>query len=81
PDMKEEVNRQLTFNNWLHHFPVKASALAKAGFFFIGPGDRVECAFCGGRVSKWVPGDSALGKHQHLFPTCLIVENLSMKGQ
>ncbi|ELU03371.1 hypothetical protein CAPTEDRAFT_169380 [Capitella teleta] len=80
PDMTIEANRLETFEvNWYDDFPVKASALAKAGFYFIGPHDRVICAFCKGKVYNWIEGDNPVGEHTRLFPNCPFVQELHKK--
>jgi hypothetical protein len=79
-DMKVEENRLATFsNNWSAEIPVKPLALAQAGFYYIGPQDRVICAFCRGKVYNWVPGDSPVGEHTRLFPNCTFVQELNKK--
>ncbi|ELT95124.1 hypothetical protein CAPTEDRAFT_224451 [Capitella teleta] len=80
PDMTKEANRLETFAmNWCDDFPVKAAVLAKAGFYFIGPHDRVTCAFCKGNVFKWIEGDNPIEKHTRLFPNCPFVQELHKK--
>jgi hypothetical protein len=80
-DMKVEENRLATFSheNWSAEIPVKPLALAQAGFYYIGPQDRVICAFCRGKVYNWVPGDSPVGEHTRLFPNCTFVQELNKK--
>lgn len=79
-DMKDEINRLGTFKGkWPENSPMKPEALAAAGFYFIGPMDRVICAFCRGKVYNWVPGDSAVGEHTRLFPNCTFIQELNRK--
>ena len=47
--------------------------LAKAGLFFTGPGDRVQCPWCEGGLYDWVEGDTAFGEHAKHFPSCPFV--------
>ena len=32
---------------------IQPETLAKAGFYYVGPGDRVKCGFCGGKLKEW----------------------------
>jgi hypothetical protein len=79
-DMTVEQNRLESFSkHWSIDIPVKPLALAQAGFYYIGPHDRVICAFCRGKVYNWVPGDSPVGEHTRLFPNCTFVQELNKK--
>ena len=60
--------------NWPSDVPLAPEALARAGWFYIGREDRVQCPWCGGCVFNWVPGDSALGEHRRHFPHCEFVQ-------
>ncbi|KAK2101210.1 Baculoviral IAP repeat-containing protein 3 [Saguinus oedipus] len=67
--MNNEKDRLLTFQTWPLTFLLPAD-LAKAGFYYIGPGDRVACFACGGKLSNWEPKDDALSEHLRHFPKC-----------
>uniref|UniRef100_A0A3Q1IXZ9 RING-type E3 ubiquitin transferase n=1 Tax=Anabas testudineus TaxID=64144 RepID=A0A3Q1IXZ9_ANATE len=73
PQMRREVERLRTFQNWPADAPVTSEELAKAGFFFLGPGDKVQCFCCGGILRCWVHGDSPSTEHQRHFPTCSFI--------
>uniref|UniRef100_A0A803TKV0 RING-type E3 ubiquitin transferase n=1 Tax=Anolis carolinensis TaxID=28377 RepID=A0A803TKV0_ANOCA len=47
---------------------------AKAGFYYIGPADKVACFVCGGHLGNWEPKDNAMSEHRRHFPTCPFVE-------
>uniref|UniRef100_A0A3Q1HLW7 RING-type E3 ubiquitin transferase n=1 Tax=Anabas testudineus TaxID=64144 RepID=A0A3Q1HLW7_ANATE len=68
-----ELERLRTFQNWPADAPVTSEELAKAGFFFLGPGDKVQCFCCGGILRCWVHGDSPSTEHQRHFPTCSFI--------
>nr|XP_023654568.1 baculoviral IAP repeat-containing protein 7-like isoform X1 [Paramormyrops kingsleyae] len=70
PRMRSEEERLGTFRDWPRDAPVTAVGLAEAGFYFIGPGDKVRCFCCGGVLRYWVRGDTPLGEHKKHFPTC-----------
>ncbi|XP_017388550.1 baculoviral IAP repeat-containing protein 3 isoform X1 [Cebus imitator] len=88
--MNNEKARLLTFQTWPLTF-LSPADLAKAGFYYIGPGDRVACFACGGKLSNWEPKDDAMSEHLRHFPKCpfigkqlqdtsrITVSNLSMQ--
>ncbi|XP_025948641.2 baculoviral IAP repeat-containing protein 7 isoform X3 [Dromaius novaehollandiae] len=71
--MRNEARRLRTFWQWPDSSPVSAQDLAKAGFFFVGPGDEVQCFCCGGILKDWVPGDCPIVEHLKFFPSCKFV--------
>ncbi|NXE52735.1 BIR7B protein, partial [Casuarius casuarius] len=71
--MRNEARRLRTFWQWPDSSPVSARDLAKAGFFFVGPGDEVQCFCCGGILKDWVPGDCPIVEHLKFFPSCKFV--------
>uniref|UniRef100_A0A8C9XM71 RING-type E3 ubiquitin transferase n=1 Tax=Sander lucioperca TaxID=283035 RepID=A0A8C9XM71_SANLU len=73
PEMRREAERLRTFQNWPADAPVTSGDLAKAGFFFLGPGDKVQCFCCGGILRCWVHGDSPATEHNRHFPTCSFI--------
>ncbi|XP_008106262.1 baculoviral IAP repeat-containing protein 2 isoform X3 [Anolis carolinensis] len=71
--MSSEEARLLTFKTWPLTF-LSPSSLAKAGFYYIGPADKVACFVCGGHLGNWEPKDNAMSEHRRHFPTCPFVE-------
>lgn len=72
-DMKLEKNRRKSFNKWPVTY-LTSTDLAASGFFFTGYQDRVRCAFCGGILGMWQPGDNPWTEHQKHFPWCNFVK-------
>nr|XP_019829719.1 PREDICTED: baculoviral IAP repeat-containing protein 3 [Bos indicus] len=72
--MNTEKARLLTFQMWPLTF-LSPTDLAKAGFYYIGPGDRVACFACGGTLSNWEPKDDAMSEHLRHFPNCPFLGN------
>uniref|UniRef100_A0A8C9R4W8 RING-type E3 ubiquitin transferase n=1 Tax=Scleropages formosus TaxID=113540 RepID=A0A8C9R4W8_SCLFO len=72
PSMCREQERLDTFQNWTLT-TVTPADLAKAGFYYLGQGDRVACFSCGGQLSNWEPGDRAVSEHQRHYPNCRFV--------
>ncbi|XP_032496615.1 LOW QUALITY PROTEIN: baculoviral IAP repeat-containing protein 2 [Phocoena sinus] len=72
--MSTEEARFLTYQMWPLTF-LSPSELARAGFYYIGPGDRVACFACGGTLSNWEPKDDAVSEHRRHFPNCPFLEN------
>ncbi len=84
PSMHREQERLDTFKNWTLA-TVTPAELAKAGFYYLGQGDRVACFSCGGQLSNWEPGDRAVSEHQRHYPNCRFVrgdraDNLPLSG-
>uniref|UniRef100_A0A3P8QPW4 Baculoviral IAP repeat containing 2 n=1 Tax=Astatotilapia calliptera TaxID=8154 RepID=A0A3P8QPW4_ASTCA len=84
PTMRREQDRLDTFHSWTLSIIMPAE-LAKAGFYYLGQGDRVACFSCGGQLSNWEPGDRALSEHQRHYPNCRFVrgdraDNVSLAG-
>ncbi|XP_061484725.1 putative inhibitor of apoptosis isoform X2 [Rhineura floridana] len=71
--MSTEEVRLRTFVSWPLTF-LSPSSLAKAGFYYIGPADKVACFACGGQLSNWEPKDNAMSEHRRHFPNCPFVE-------
>lgn len=74
--MSTEEARFLTYSMWPLSF-LSPAELARAGFYYIGPGDRVACFACGGKLSNWEPKDDAMSEHRRHFPHCPFLENTS----
>uniref|UniRef100_A0A673TX67 Baculoviral IAP repeat containing 3 n=1 Tax=Suricata suricatta TaxID=37032 RepID=A0A673TX67_SURSU len=72
--MQTEEARFHTFQGWPLALP-PPEQLARAGFYYLGPGDKVACFTCGGRLSNWEPDDDALSEHLRHFPFCPFVES------
>ncbi|XP_036386730.1 baculoviral IAP repeat-containing protein 7-A-like [Megalops cyprinoides] len=78
PRMWNEEDRQKTFQEWPRDAPVTGVSLAKAGFYYVGPGDKVQCFCCGGILRDWVHGDCPSNEHRRHFPTCGFVRGTSV---
>lgn len=70
PHMRGEGDRIQTFHNWPAGAAVTSGDLARAGFFYVGPADKVQCFCCGGILRSWVQGDSPAAEHKRHFPSC-----------
>ena len=73
--LKRESVRLETFTTWATDAPVDKHIIAKAGFYYIGPGDRVRCAFCYNVLRMWEEGDIPEREHKKFFPRCPFVSN------
>lgn len=67
--MFDELRRWKTFEGFWYHKFIEPEALAKTGFYYIGPRDRVKCAFCRVIVDQWEPSDS-IDAHYYLSKNC-----------
>ncbi|KAK6177374.1 hypothetical protein SNE40_015487 [Patella caerulea] len=54
-------------------------ALAKAGFYYQGPGDIVHCFCCHIELKNWERHDIPLGEHYKWSPDCLFLYTLLRK--
>ena len=68
-NMNDEERRFATFPVSLE-INVDTRELAKAGFYYIGPGDRVRCAFCKVNLHNWKEGDDVYEEHDKYAPAC-----------
>ncbi|KAF1476539.1 Baculoviral IAP repeat-containing protein 7-B, partial [Eudyptula minor novaehollandiae] len=71
--MRNEARRLRTFQQWPGNSPVSARDLVKAGFFFVGPRDEVQCFCCGGVLKDWGSGDCPIAEHLKFFPSCKFI--------
>jgi hypothetical protein len=74
------ASRLETFRTWPSGGATAASLvdpgdLARAGLFYTGLGDRVQCAYCGGVLRNWVRGDSPMDEHRRHYPDCPFVRS------
>ncbi|KAM3664146.1 baculoviral IAP repeat-containing protein 7 isoform 2-T2 [Ammospiza maritima maritima] len=79
--MRSVASRLRTFQQWPRTAPVSAQDLVDAGFFYVGPGDEVQCFCCGGVLKDWRPGDCPLIEHMHFFPSCKYIRGESAGNQ
>ncbi|KAL1781661.1 baculoviral IAP repeat-containing protein 3 [Sigmodon hispidus] len=77
--MNTETARLHTYQMWPLSF-LSPAELAKAGFYYIGPGDRVVCFACGGKLSNWEPKDDAMSEHRRHFPNCPFLKDPSQSA-
>ncbi|XP_068118512.1 baculoviral IAP repeat-containing protein 7 isoform X2 [Hyperolius riggenbachi] len=76
--MRRERRRLRTFSVWPGPDTITPRQLARAGFFYLGPGDRVQCFCCGGVLRCWEPGDKPVAEHQKFFPSCPFVMGIEV---
>lgn len=79
-EMKREKMRLKTYVEWPENAAVSKQEVAKAGFYHIGPGDRVRCAFCFNVLRMWDRGDIPADEHLKYFPNCPMVTNRHAVG-
>ncbi|XP_073437012.1 baculoviral IAP repeat-containing protein 7 isoform X4 [Dendrobates tinctorius] len=73
PSMCCEASRLRTLAVWPGPSSICPRDLARAGFYYLGPGDRVQCFCCGGVLRCWEPGDEPQDEHHKFFPSCPFV--------
>ena len=68
---RDENERRKSFKGfWSDTWPVSPKALAQAGFYYCGPEDMVQCAWCYGKLQGWEQGDNPLTEHARHFASC-----------
>ncbi|XP_067842499.1 baculoviral IAP repeat-containing protein 2 [Heptranchias perlo] len=75
-DLSSELYRISTFAHFPSSALVSERSLARAGFYYTGVDDRVQCFSCGGTVDNWQPGDNAVERHKRSNPSCSFIHNL-----
>ncbi|XP_038604158.1 E3 ubiquitin-protein ligase XIAP [Tachyglossus aculeatus] len=73
PAMCSEEARLETFQNWPEYTLLAPGQLARAGLYYSGIDDQVECFCCGGKLKNWEPCDRPWSEHKRHFPKCLFV--------
>lgn len=71
--MNTEQNRLRTFAEWPSSAAVSAERIAKAGFYYTGTGQTVQCFACGVSISEWNFEDQAMASHRLANPDCPFV--------
>ncbi|XP_040260937.1 E3 ubiquitin-protein ligase XIAP [Bufo bufo] len=80
-DYSEEPSRLASFANFSSTCPISAPALARAGFYYTGTDDRVECFSCKAVVEGWQHGDTAIGKHRKISPNCKFINAFNSRSE
>ncbi|XP_056393919.1 E3 ubiquitin-protein ligase XIAP isoform X1 [Hyla sarda] len=81
-DYSEESSRLASFTNFFRGTcPVSVPALARAGFYYTGIEDRVECFSCKAVVEGWQHGDTAIGKHRKVSPNCKFINAFNSRSE
>lgn len=78
-DLNKETERVRTFEKW-DSFMDK-NHLAKIGFYYIGPDDRVKCHFCGIEIGMWRPEDCPVMEHLKWSIHCNLLRGRKTKNE
>ncbi|XP_063137340.1 NLR family, apoptosis inhibitory protein 6 isoform X2 [Rattus norvegicus] len=73
--------RMDTFKDWPHESPMAVEALVKAGLFYTGKKDIVQCFSCGGCMENWKEGDDPIEDHTKFFPNCVFLQTLKSSAE
>lgn len=70
--MMELDCRLASYDSWPHSDKVNLNSdrMATAGFYYLGRGDEVRCAFCKVEIMNWHPEDDAVEQHIKWSPAC-----------
>ncbi|KAM9326090.1 E3 ubiquitin-protein ligase XIAP isoform 1-T1 [Gastrophryne carolinensis] len=80
-DYSEESSRMESYSKFPSSCPISAPTLARAGFYYTGIQDRVECFSCKAIVEGWQHGDTAIGKHRKISPNCRFINSFNLKSE
>ncbi|KAF5906964.1 baculoviral IAP repeat-containing protein 2-like isoform X1, partial [Clarias magur] len=75
-DNTSELFRISTFAKFPSSSPVTERSLARAGFFYTGTGDRVQCFRCNVTVDSWQSGECPAERHKQMSPNCTFIQSL-----
>jgi hypothetical protein len=70
PQYAEISKRLTTFTFWPKYMYPRPEQLSEAGFFYVGPSDKVRCYDCGLAVHEWKPTDNAREEHMKFTNYC-----------
>uniref|UniRef100_A0AAX7UZZ4 Baculoviral IAP repeat containing 2 n=1 Tax=Astatotilapia calliptera TaxID=8154 RepID=A0AAX7UZZ4_ASTCA len=79
PELQYDNSSELFRISTFARFPTSAvteRSLARAGWFYTGVGDRVQCFRCNVTAEGWQPGDCPTEKHRQLSPSCSFIQSL-----
>ncbi|XP_014774540.1 putative inhibitor of apoptosis isoform X1 [Octopus bimaculoides] len=74
-EMLDMQKRLDTFKNWNKSVPVTPTDLAKNGFYYLGYGDAVKCAYCSVQLRNWKENDDVHKEHTRFSPKCPNLES------
>lgn len=69
-----ERTRLETFKHWPISF-IKPDDLACNGFYYLGRGDEVRCAFCQVQIKQWEESDNPATEHKRWAPQCTFLQS------
>ncbi|XP_053445140.1 baculoviral IAP repeat-containing protein 1 isoform X2 [Nycticebus coucang] len=70
-----------SFKNWPQESSAGVADLAKAGLFYTGIKDVVQCFSCEGCLENWEKGDDPLEDHTKYFPNCQFIQNMKSSAE
>ena len=73
--------RKRSFDLWPKQMRPSAEQLVKAGFFYKGRGDTVECFFCGISLHDWETKDNVVYEHIKWSPSCNYMKMIGRSKQ
>ncbi|XP_040179864.1 E3 ubiquitin-protein ligase XIAP isoform X2 [Rana temporaria] len=80
-DYSKEAIRMESYAKFPSSCPISAPTLARAGFYYTGIQDRVECFSCRAIAEGWQHGDSAIGRHRKISQNCKFINAYSSRSE
>uniref|UniRef100_A0A8C4S7A9 RING-type E3 ubiquitin transferase n=1 Tax=Erpetoichthys calabaricus TaxID=27687 RepID=A0A8C4S7A9_ERPCA len=75
-DYSSELFRISTFAKFPANVGVSERSLARAGFYYTGIGDKVQCFLCNITLENWQPGDCPAERHRRQSPSCTFIQGI-----
>lgn len=80
-DYSKEATRMESYAYFPNSCPISAPTLARAGFYYTGIHDRVECFSCKAIAEGWQHGDTVIGKHRKISPSCKFINAYNSRSE
>ncbi|XP_041424627.1 baculoviral IAP repeat-containing protein 1b isoform X1 [Xenopus laevis] len=74
---EDEKVRLESFQGWPENAHPDPKKLARAGFFYKGQRDTVQCFYCAGCLGNWDENDDPWKQHAELFPECEFLKSFT----
>lgn len=78
--MRVEINRLVSFQR-CRNIEVSRIISVETGFYYLGPGDRVECYFCNIGIMNWSAGDDEVVEHIRYSSGCPLLTKIRIMLQ
>ncbi|KAM4707159.1 baculoviral IAP repeat-containing protein 1 [Discoglossus pictus] len=71
-----EESRLSSYKDWPFYARIQTAEFARAGFYFTGRRDNVQCFSCAGCLGNWEESDDPWREHAKWFPECQFLASM-----